>query len=427
MRKMRGVFRLKAVATAVCVVVLVFAAGYGMGYLVGGLEVKPVFTNTGFADTGRPPADFKEDFSLFWEARDVMKRKFLRANKIEDRKMLYGAIKGAVGSLDDPYSVFLEPSDAERFDQDIQGSFGGIGAEIGTRNGQLVVVAPLKGNPAEQAGLKAGDRILEIDATSTEGLAAEQAVKMIRGEIGTEVTLLIGREGWDEPREFKVKRGVINMPTLEWEMVGATPEREKDVFLVKLFNFNALALQKFSEASFSALFQGTNGIVLDVRNNPGGFLDVARDIAGWFVGRGEVVTGERKGDGSVEEVRSRGNGALKHLPVVVLVNEGSASASEILAGMLRDLRHAKLVGDKTFGKGSVQELEKLADGSTLKITTAEWITPLGASIDEVGLTPDFEVKNEDEAEGDEQLTKALEVLAGQLPETRAIPHIILDF
>lgn len=351
------------------------------------------------------------DFSLFWDAVKIVKDKHLDSQDYKDRDYLYGAIQGAIGALNDPYSSFFKPSDAKKFEQDIQGSFGGIGAEIGIRNNQLVIIAPLKGNPAEAVGLKPSDRILKIDDTLTNDLSVDAAVKIIRGEPDTIVKLLIFREGWDEAKEFEITRKIIVIPTLDWEM------KTGQIAYFQLHNFNANAPGIFYNSAFDALVKGTNGMVLDLRNNPGGFLDVAVNLAGWFLDRGDIVVQQRYRSGEIKNLRANGNVALKNLPLVILVNNGSASASEILAGALRDIKGVKLVGEKTFGKGTVQEIENLKDGSTVKISIAEWLTPKGNKIDKKGLTPDFEVKLTDEdtkAKRDPQLDKAIEVLKSEI-------------
>lgn len=374
---------------------------------------------------------------LLWEVIDLAKEKYVHIDDVTEEDFLYGTIQGAVDALGDPYTTFFKPSDAKKFDEDIRGNFGGIGAEIGKKEGGLIVVAPLKDSPAEKIGLKAGDRIVEIDGTETGNLSVEEAVKIIRGEVGTVVKLLIMREGWGEPKEFKITRATIVIPTLDWKMVQAKGESEANVAYIQLYQFNGNAASLFGNAATEALFKGTKGIILDLRNNSGGYLDVALNIAGWFVEKGETVTKERFRSGKIQPLIARGNAALRNIPVVVLVNKGSASASEILAGALRDIRGAKLVGEKTFGKGSVQELEPLKDGSTLKISTAEWLTPNGDQIDKKGLEPDIivsppadEKTKEGTKEGEEpkdvQLEKALEVIAPMLGQ-KADPPLVIEY
>lgn len=378
-------------------------------------------------------SELDADFSLFWDAVRLAKAKYVRGGEIKDEKILYGAIQGAVSSFGDPYSSFFNPSDAKKFEEDVKGSFGGIGAEIGMRNEELMIIAPLKNSPSEKAGLKPGDRILKVNETITFGTSVEEAVKIIRGEPGTKVTLLVMRDGWSEAKEFKITREIIQVPTLDWKILQLSDSKgkEKNILYVQLYAFNDSAFKLFNEAALNGLLNSSKGIVLDLRNNTGGYLNTAIDIAGWFLDKGDAVVKEKFREGKPKELVATGNGALKRIPVVVLVNEGSASASEILAGALRDNRGAKLVGVKTFGKGSVQELEELKDGSTLKISIAEWLTPAGHSIDKKGLEPDVKVKPESSSSTtpidilkyrdtignpklDVQLKKALEVLRGQL-------------
>ena len=351
------------------------------------------------------------DLSIFWDVIRIIKDKHFKIEDVEDQDLLYGAIAGVVGALDDPYSLFFSPSDAKKFNEDITGSFGGIGAEIGIRDNQLLIIAPLKGNPAETVGLQAGDKILKVDDTFTNNLTIEGAVKIIRGEVGTEVTLLVLRDDWSEAKEFNITRAVVVVPTLDWEIVS------DDIAYFRLYNFNASAPQLFYQATFSALLKGTQGVILDLRNNSGGFLEVANNIASWFLERGDVIVKEKFRSGDEKLFRGSGPNAFLKIPAIVLVNGGSASASEIVAGALRDNRGIKLVGEKTFGKGTVQEVETLRDGSSIKISVAEWLTPAGHQIDNVGLEPDVEVEftEEDIENGvDPQFDKALEILRAEI-------------
>ncbi len=358
-----------------------------------------------------PKQILDQDFNLFWEAVNTLKDYYVDVKGVTDKEILDGAIRGALSATGDPYTTYFPPVDAEKFQQDLSGSFGGIGAELGFRNGQVIVISPLKKSPAERVGLKAGDAITKVDATSTEGLTVDDAVKIIRGVPGTKVTLEIFRDGWRAAKPFEITREVIQVPTADFEI------KDGNVGYIHLYNFNGNAPQLFYDAAFSVLVRGGKGLVLDLRNNPGGYLDVAVNISGWFVKRGEVVVKERLRNGEMTERRTNGNEAFLQMPVVVLVNEGSASAAEILAGALRDLRGAKLVGQKTFGKGSVQEIQSLSDGSQLKITVAKWLTPAEVEIDKKGLEPDVKVEITDEdveKSRDPQLDKAIEMVREQI-------------
>jgi carboxyl-terminal processing protease len=394
---------------------VVFIAG-----LVVGAGLFSVGLNAGWFETSKkvitlPPnatsTVLDADMELFWNSVSLVKEKHFKAHEVSDEDFLYGAIEGVLGALGDPYSTFFSPSNAQKFEEDIQGIFGGIGAEIGIRNNQLLIIAPLKGNPAEAAGLRAGDKILEVDDSLTNNLTIEEAVKQIRGEVGTEVTLLIHRDGWNEPREFAIKRGLVIIPTLDAEL------RDDKIFHLQLYNFNANAPSLFFNESVGALTRGARGVVLDLRNNSGGYLDVSVNIASWFLDRGDVIVRERFRSGEERVLRARGPAAFADVPTVVLVNGGSASASEIVAGALRDNRAVKIVGEQTFGKGTVQEIENLVNGSSLKISVAEWLTPNGSEIEGNGLAPDFEVGlSEEDVENnrDPQLEKAIEILEEEI-------------
>jgi carboxyl-terminal processing protease len=341
-----------------------------------------------------------------------LKSEHLKGAEAKDQDLLYGAIRGLTNSLGDSHTIFLPPEDSKKFEEDVTGNFGGIGAEIGVRNDQLVIIAPLKGNPAEKVGLKAGDKILAIDGKSTQGLDVNEAVKKIRGEIGTEVSLTIFRDGWDQTRDFKIVRANIQVPTMDWEPIT---RGTKQIAHLKLYSFNQNAPFLFYKTILAAFFGKTDAIVLDLRNNPGGFLEVAVNLAGWFLDKGSVVVSEKFRSGEELVFRANGNGALKEVPTVILVNKGSASASEILAGALRDHLGVKLVGNQTFGKGTVQELRPLSDNSKIKLTIANWVLPAGGIIDDEGLKPDYEVEiKEEETATDPQLEKAIEVLLEQI-------------
>jgi len=381
---------------SICLVIIIFVV-FGTGFWLGKNSVVCQFC---------APEDI--DFSLFWEAYHTLQDKFVNKEKLDVQKMIYGAISGMVKSLEDPYTVFFPPQEAKRFEEDVKGTFEGVGMEIGIRKGQLQVIAPLEGTPAQKAGLRAGDKILKIDEESTVDIAIEKAVNLIRGPKGTQVSLTIFREGWEEVKEFKITRAVIEIPSLKWEI------KQDDVAYLKLYHFTEKAGSDFRIAAFEILNSPAKKIILDLRNNPGGYLEVAQDIAGWFLEKGQIVAIEDFGEGKEQnEYFAEGPSRLLEYPLVILINEGSASGSEILAGALRDNRGTILVGEKTFGKGSIQELEKLRGGSSLKITIAKWLTPKGELISDIGLEPDLKVEmtEEDyEQERDPQLDKAIEVI-----------------
>ena len=391
------------IAFAVVVIAASFASGTWFGYSSRS-QVERVLGVVS-KDT---PQDFKEvDFDPFWKAWRLVEEKHSGDEPIDRQKLMWGAIEGMVASLGDPYTVFFPPKDHEDFQSEIKGEFSGIGAEIGIRKEILTIIAPLKDSPAERAGLKSGDKILKINDTFTNDLTLDEAVHKIRGERGTKVTLTISRNGEDKPRALDVTRDLIKIPVISTEKKG-------DVFIIRLFSFSQNSESEFKGAVQQFVKSGSKKLVLDLRNNPGGYLDASILIASWFVPEGEVVAREEFRDREPIIYRSVGFKLLEHVPTVVLINQGSASASEILAGALQEHGKAVLMGEKTFGKGSVQEIEEVTGNTSLKITIARWTTPKGKSISKEGLQPDIEVKIPEDANAREgqdiQLEKAVEYL-----------------
>ncbi len=320
---------------------------------------------------------------------------------------VWGAILGLTASYDDPYTVFFPPKESKSFADEVRGDFGGIGVEIGIKDKVLVVIAPLKGTPGERAGLKPGNVILKIDKKFTFGITVEDAVSLIRGPKGTNVTLTIKENG--ETREVIIMRDTIIIPTIETKL------RDDGVFVISLYNFSAKSPELFRGALREFMLSESDKLVLDLRNNPGGYLEVAIDMASYFLPSGKIVVIEDRGLKSKQKIeRSKGYDVFTDkLKMAILINGGSASAAEILAGALNEHGIAKLVGEKSFGKGSVQELIEITEDTTLKVTVARWLTPKGHSISENGLAPNIEVKNtkEDlENEFDSQMEKAVSIL-----------------
>lgn len=378
----------------------------------------------------RPPRQLEgnTDFGLFWQAWDLVEQRYVDIGKVERQDMVYGAIAGMMKSIGDPYTVFFPPKENEEFQTEIKGEFQGVGMEVGIRKDILTVISPLKGSPAERAGIKSGDKILRIDEHSTAEISLEEAVRFIRGPKGTKVKLVIARNGEDEVLTFEIERAVISIPVINTSSEKApigddgkpAPEdkykelaSQNGIYTIALYNFSESSSLQFRNALRNFISSGKTKLILDLRNNPGGYLESAVDIASWFLPQGALVVEEDFGKGNKEAHRSRGYDIFNKLPMVILVNQGSASASEILAGALRDHGVAKLIGEKTYGKGSVQELLPLTASTSLKITIAKWLTPNGVSISEKGLEPDFKVefKKEDADKGiDPQMEKAIEVL-----------------
>ncbi|MFA5386420.1 MAG: S41 family peptidase [Candidatus Paceibacterota bacterium] len=393
---------LQSILTIIFIIVISGASFY-FGYRKG-VQVPATTTIQGVTniDKGKPQG---VDFSIFWETWQKLKDKYVDQN-IDDQKLVYGAVTGLVNSLGDPHTNFFPPTDAQKFQEDVNGSFGGIGAEIDVRNNQLQIVAPMKGTPAEKAGLRSGDKILKVDDLITDGLTTDEAVKHIRGEAGTKVTLTIMRDGWSTSKEITITREIIEVPTLDWKIL------DNNIAYIHLYNFYQNSPSNFYQAAVEIYAKNPKAIIFDLRDNPGGYLEAATNISGWFLNTGDLIVSEQFRSGEKQEFKSSGNGAFKDTPIVLLVNEGSASASEILAGALRDDRKIELVGTKTFGKGTVQEVVALTDGSSLKVTIAHWLLPSGHVIEKNGLTPDYEVNlTEDDIKNgkDPQLDKAIEV------------------
>ncbi len=330
------------------------------------------------------------DLTQFWKVWSLLDEKFIAASStmvISDEDKINGAISGLVSTFGDPYTVFLPPVESAAFAEDISGNFSGIGMEVGMRDDVITVIAPLPDTPAERAGLITGDKIIRIDGESTEGMRVDEAVKRIRGEKGTTVVLSVFREGDLEFREISVVRDTIVVPTIETEEIDG-------IFIIRLYSFNAISEMKFQEALREYVKSDAKSMVLDLRGNPGGYLQSAVSIASFFLPTGKVVVREHFGEGDEEKLyRSQGRVVRNFGPneLVVLVDGGSASASEILAGALREHDVATIIGLDTFGKGSVQELVELDNGSSVKITVARWLTPEGVSISDSGLKPDIKI------------------------------------
>ncbi|MDP2946010.1 MAG: S41 family peptidase [bacterium] len=394
------------------IVVVAVTAAFGAGFIYGSIEKLPRPVQGIINQEFGKSKEF--DFGLFWEAWNNLHAKYVDKSKLNDENLLYGAISGMIKEANDPYTVFFPPQESKSFKQDVGGSFGGIGAEIGKKNDFLVIIAPLEDTPAKKAGLTAGDKILKINNEPTDNLTVEEAVAKIRGEVGTKVVLAIlrGADG-AKIKDITIERAIIKIPITKIEAL-----KDNKIARLSFYSFTSTAPFEFQQSAAKILSTtGYKGIILDLRNNPGGYLEVAVDIAGWFLNTGDLVAiedfGKDNGQGKTTEFRASGLGALKNYPLVILVNQGTASAAEILAGALRDNRDIKLIGEKTFGKGSVQELVNLKDESSLKVTVAKWLTPKKYSISESGLEPDYKVTpTEDDISKskDPQLDKAVEVL-----------------
>jgi carboxyl-terminal processing protease len=352
------------------------------------------------------------DFTAFWKVWQLVNQNFVAtattSAKVTNQTKIFGATQGMIDSLGDPYSVFLAPDENKMFADEIRGNFGGVGMEIGVRNKFLTVISPLPNTPAKKAGIEAGDKIVEIDGQSAFKMNVEEAIKLIRGEVGTEVAISVIRGTEDQSRVFKMTRAVIEIPTIESKNLAG------GITQIKLFNFGATASAAFAKAIRSFAKSGNKYLILDLRGNPGGYMESAIDIASWFLPKGTPVMIEERGRGGETKIYpSAGHKLFTVMPkMVILVDEGSASASEIVAGALSENETAKLVGEQTFGKGSVQELYPITKDTSLKLTIARWLTPKGISISKNGLKPDYEVKLATSTDPlfDSQLDKAIEIV-----------------
>jgi carboxyl-terminal processing protease len=398
-------FAIKSVAIGIFIFTI-----FGVGFLIGG-----AMNNTVKAET--TDGDVSLNTPLFQSVKDNINNKFVfwkSSSTLPTAKELeYGMIKGYVESYKDPYTVFFPPVEAKSFAQTVKGSFGGVGMTVGMKDGNIVVIAPLKDSPAMKAGIKAGDIITGVDGKSMLGKNSEEAVNLIRGELDTPVTLTILHQDAKATVDVKIIRKEIKIPTID-------TEKKDGVFVIHLYNFSAESPDLFRTALNEFITSKFTRLVIDLRGNPGGYLEAAVNMASYFLKDGQVVVSERQGKSeAVSNHRSTGiTGLPAGVKVVVLVDGGSASASEILAGALKDHGVAKIVGVKSFGKGSVQELVNLADGSSLKVTIAKWYTPNGVNISEAGIVPDVIVPVATttpkgyKGTYDAQLLKAVEVVKG---------------
>lgn len=395
----------------------VIIISFGIGYYAGeerGAQ-KAIGSGQVFGKESSPPPDYLKsdvDFDVFWQVWKLLQQQYVD-RPISETKLFYSALAGLVAGVGDPYTVFLDPKTANDFNQELSGSFEGIGAEIGLRDNKIVIIAPLPGTPAEKAGLRPKDHIVAIDDKDTAGMALDAAVAAIRGKGGTAVVLKIARNSTPEPFEIKIIRATIDIKSVEFAMKSAPSSNRADIAYIKISHFNEDTVNDFAAAVTKALGENPRAIILDLQNNPGGYLETAVDVASYWIKSGPIVKQQSHNEED-NEFPSRGKAVLEGFKTIVLVNAGSASASEIVAGALQDYGAATVIGEKTFGKGSVQELQSLPDGSAVKITVAKWFTPKGRSIEGGGIEPDVVVTIDREKQTNEQmdpvLEKALELL-----------------
>jgi len=419
---------LRQIRKTVLIVIFALLCG-GIGFWLGQREVRLKNFNSKLQIqiiNKTLPQEKELDFQLFWRVWDKVKEKYLLKDEIDEEKMFYGAIQGMVAALGDPYTVFLPPKQNQQVQEDLNGSFEGVGIQLGfNKEKRLSVIAPLKGMPAEAAGVKAGDIILHFKDEQkglnedTGGLSLPEAVEKIRGPKGSKITLTLVHENETEPFEAEILRDTIIVPSVTVEFLNAKGAKidakemeEAEIAHLKLMRFGELTSQQWDESVEKIKERGgeIKGVILDVRGNPGGYLKGSVNLASEFLSSGVIVKQENY-LGEVETYSVNRRGRLLEIPLVVLIDKGSASASEILAGALKDYQRAELIGETSFGKGTIQEAEDINGNSALHITTAKWLTPKGTWVNETGLTPDIEVKNDPEKpEEDKQLEKAIQIL-----------------
>lgn len=369
-------------------------------------QISPVSALSSFITP--PLTDEQADLNTFWQVWDLLYEYYVDETALDEQYMVYGATKGMVDALNDPYTEYMTPDETKEFDQNLNGMLDGIGAELTVRDSVLVVVTPLKNSPAEKAGLKPGDIIFKIDGEISAEMTLFEAVISIRGEKGTKVVLTIIRETVPEPFEIAIERDTVNIESVSMEDQG------DGIFYISINQFNDNTKPEFDSNVNELLLKDLEGLVIDLRNNGGGYLDISVDILSQLLeGTKEAVSIKRRHESDTEVLSTSGNPSLPDVPLVVLINGGSASASEIVAGAIQDYDRGIIMGEQSFGKGNVQEVDKLSDGSSLRLTIARWYTPDGNNIDKVGLTPDIEVllvEEDFDADRDPQIDAAVEYL-----------------
>ncbi len=387
----------------VILISFVFGGGYFLGRQGYKAEVKEAYN---VKVSREIPPDKNVDFALFWRVWDILSVKYFDKTKLVPSEMVYGAISGMVSAIGDPYTIFLSPKENKVVDEDLTGSFEGVGIQIGFKGTRLAVIAPLADSPAEKAGVKPGDLIVHIEDKEkgidigTSGITLPDAVQTIRGKAGTVVTLTLLREGTDQPIVVDLSRAKLDVPSVTLKFEG----EDQEIAYIRVNKFAGETEAEWTKAVDEILKnQKVKSIIIDLRNNPGGYLQAAVDLASDFIEVGKVVVLEERSDGTKNEYKVEKLGRLLKYDAVVLVNDGSASASEILAGALRDQKGFKIYGINTFGKGTIQEPLEIEGGSGLHVTTAKWLTPNGTWVHGEGLKPDTEIKDDPNTVEDEQL------------------------
>ncbi len=373
----------KKYAITIVLLVLLSGATFGFGLRLGAKGY--VYQGHDFKIINQNNAPKDVDYNLLWQALGILNQNYID-KPVDQQKVLYGAVQGAIAAVGDPYTEFFDPTAYKDFETSLAGSFEGIGAEVAMDNGAIKVVATLDGSPAKAAGLLAGDYILKVNGQDTSNMTLDQAVNKIRGPKGTQVTLTVLRGA--EQKNITITRNTINIASVKYSTINKSGKTFEDI---NIMEFGDDTVNLFAQAATDAQAKHVNGIILDLRDDPGGYLDDAVKIASYWVNKGDVVVSEAHSDGTTQVYTALGNNVLHNIPTVILVNGGTASAAEILSGALRDHGFAKLVGEKTFGKGSVQQLFNLPDNTAMKVTIAKWLTPDGQNLNHNGLNPNIKV------------------------------------
>ena len=387
------------------VAIVFFAIGFAAGQKKISVE-KRGFIPKVTVTNSLPPQNQTVDFSLFWNVWETLPKSYIDKSAFDGQKLLYGAISGMVRSLGDPYTAFLNPDQNAQVKDELAGTYEGVGIQIGfNENNRLVVIAPLKDTPAEKAGLLARDLILKIDEKDTLDVTLPEAVDLIRGPAGSKVKLLLSHKDERETYEVEIERAKINVRSVDVEFKNTD---RGEVAVIKVSRFGDKTNSEWDEVIGQVLERKVKGVIVDMRNNPGGLLSSSVYVASEFVD-GTVVK-QQMADGSVQSLTASRAGKIGKTKLVVLVNEGSASASEIFAGAIQDKGRGKIIGEKTFGKGTVQDVVDLPGGAGLHVTVAKWLTPKGNSIHDDGIKPDIVVsisKEQRQSKQDPQLDRAL--------------------
>lgn len=350
--------------------------------------------------------DQKLDLSLFWEAYNRIENQYIDSKHLDEKKLVHGAIRGMVNSLDDPHTKFFNPEESKRFLEEVSGHYEGVGMEVGLREDKIKIISPIENTPADRVGVRPGDEIIKINNKSTSGMSLEEAVDIMRGKEGTDVNITIIRN--EEKKQLTLTRDRIKIPSIDFKVL------EDDIAYLKIHYFHQNLLNEFNKIVPKITSSNTNKMIIDLRNNPGGALNSALEVAEYFVDKGDVIVKSQGINGKIEEVYKAESSSVKlNHELVILINKGSASASEILAAALRYHNNAKIVGETSYGKGSIQTMVNLSDMSNLKITISHWVTPGGKLIKGKGIKPDYQVsldKADFESKKDPQLDKAIEIL-----------------